>query len=111
MNKPAFNVIENVEVYDPRPPAFSDESLALRFAEIHADDLRYVAAWGRWLSWTGTHWHFDETLRAFDMARAICRDAAASCNKPKVASTIASAKTVYARRAVSSRRPSTCRNR
>ncbi len=30
-------------------PAFSDEALALRFAERHADDLRYVAAWGRWL--------------------------------------------------------------
>lgn len=38
---------------DPRPPAFSDEALALRFADQHAHDLRYVAAWGRWLSWRG----------------------------------------------------------
>jgi putative DNA primase/helicase len=81
---------------DPRPPAFSDESLALAFAQRHADDLRYVAAWGRWLSWTGTHWRFDETLDAFDRARAICRDAAAACNKAKIASVIASAKTVAA---------------
>jgi hypothetical protein len=29
-------------------PAFSDEALALRFAERHAGELRYVAAWGRW---------------------------------------------------------------
>ena len=27
------------------PPAFSDEAVALRFAERHADDLRFVAAW------------------------------------------------------------------
>jgi len=31
----------------------TDEALAQRFAELHADDLRYVAAWGRWLHWIG----------------------------------------------------------
>lgn len=87
---------KNIDIINPRPPAFSDEALALRFAELHAGDLRYVAAWGRWLSWTGTHWQFDDTLRAFDLAREVCRDAAASCNKPKIASVIASAKTVAA---------------
>lgn len=87
-------VDENIEIFDPRPPAFSDEALALRFAERHADDLRFVAAWGKWLSWTSTHWQFDDTLRAFDLARQICREAAAACNKPKVATMIASAKTV-----------------
>jgi hypothetical protein len=35
---------------DPRPPEFSDEALALRFAERHADNLRYVATWGKWLT-------------------------------------------------------------
>jgi putative DNA primase/helicase len=81
---------------EARPPAFSDEALALRFAERHANDLRYVAAWGRWLSWTGTHWGFDDTLHAFDRARAICREAAATCNRPKEATAIAGAKTVAA---------------
>ena len=42
---------------DSRPPIFSDEALALHFAEMHADDLRYVAAWNKWLSWDGTRWH------------------------------------------------------
>jgi hypothetical protein len=32
---------------------FSEDSLALRFAELHRDKLRYVAAWGKWLVWTG----------------------------------------------------------
>jgi hypothetical protein len=36
-------------------PNNSDEALALRFAERHANDLRFVAAWGKWLSWTATH--------------------------------------------------------
>ncbi|MHB8887149.1 MAG: hypothetical protein ACYC5H_19105, partial [Methylovirgula sp.] len=80
----------------PRPPAFTDESLALRFAEVHAQDLRYVAAWGKWLSWTGAHWRFDDTLFAFDQARVVCREAAAECNKPKISSVLASAKTVAA---------------
>ena len=77
-------------------PAFSDEALALQFAERHADDLRFVAAWNRWLFWNGQHWQFEETLRAWDFARQVCREAAAQCNKAKTASAIASAKTVYA---------------
>jgi len=77
-------------------PAFSDEALALEFAQRHADDLRYVPAWGRWLHWDQRSWRFDDTLRAFDRARAICRRAAAQCNKPKIATGLASAKTVAA---------------
>lgn len=81
---------------DPRPPNYSDDALALRFADRHADDLRFVAAWGRWLTWTGDHWAFDDTLVVFDKARAICRGEAARCNQPKVAAVIASAKTIAA---------------
>lgn len=81
---------------DGRPPAFTDEALALRFAELHASDLRYVAAWSRWLHWTGSRWQPDDTLLAFDFARAVCREAAGECNKPKTAAILASAKTVAA---------------
>ena len=77
-------------------PAFSDEALALEFAERHASNLRFVAAWNRWLFWNGAHWQFEETLRAWDFAREVCRDAAARCNRGKTANAIASAKTVYA---------------
>jgi putative DNA primase/helicase len=76
--------------------AFSDEALALRFAAQNADTLRYVAAWSRWLIWTGTHWQFDETLKAFDLSREVCRAAAGECTKQKLSSAIASAKTVAA---------------
>jgi putative DNA primase/helicase len=79
-----------------RPPEYSDESLALRFAERHARDLRYVAAWGRWLTWNGSHWLFDEKLLAFETARKICRVASAECNDSRIAKGLASAKTVAA---------------
>ena len=81
---------------DLRPPAFSDEALALRFAERHETDLRYVAAWGQWLRYDGRRWVFDHTLFAFDCARRICRAAAAKCNESSTASIVASAKTVAA---------------
>jgi putative DNA primase/helicase len=81
---------------DALAPPFSDEALALSFAETHACNLRYVAAWGRWLSYNGTCWRFDDTLLSFDRARKICRDAAAQCNRAKTATVLASAKTVAA---------------
>jgi len=81
---------------EPRPPAFTDEALALRFAETHADRLRYIAKLSKWQVWCGTHWREDATLRAFDEARKICRAASAECNNAKVAKAVASAKTVAA---------------
>ncbi len=77
-------------------PAFSDEALALCFAERHAGDLRFVAKWSRWLSWSGTYWRADDTLRAFDRAREIIREAAKTCKAKKIATAIASARTVAA---------------
>ncbi len=81
---------------EPAPPGFSDEALALKFADEHANDLRYVAKWGRWLFFDGMRWQFDDTLHAFDLARKICRSAAAACRHPKLAANLASAKTVAA---------------
>ena len=86
--------IEDID--SQRPPAFTDEALALRFAALHAPDLRYVAAASRWFIYTGKQWLADDTLHAFDMARLICRRASAECNMAKVAGLLASAKTVAA---------------
>jgi putative DNA primase/helicase len=84
----------DIDLY--RPPLFTDEALALRFAEQHAGTLRYVAAWSKWMLWNKRHWSVDTTLHAFDLVRKTCRQASVECNKPKVASLIASAKTVSA---------------
>ena len=81
---------------DARPPAFADEALAQRFTEQHQHALRYVAVWGRWLIREPAVWRFDDTLRAFDLSRALCRQVSAECNNPRTADSIASAKTVAA---------------
>jgi putative DNA primase/helicase len=57
-------------------PEFSDDALALEFSARHDGQLLYVAEWGRWLRWDGTRWAEDTTLAVFDMARAVCREAA-----------------------------------
>jgi putative DNA primase/helicase len=75
-------------------PPTAEDAIALAFADRHAHELRYVAAWARWLFFDGARWQYDDTLHAFDRARAICREVASECEKP--ASAIASAKTVAA---------------
>lgn len=78
------------------PPGFTDDALALKFTEKHADAWRYVAGWGHWLHWDGARWARETTLKAFDLARRICREASAECIKPKIAAKVASAATVAA---------------
>jgi putative DNA primase/helicase len=79
-----------------QPPEFSDDALALRFASEHANELRYVADWSKWLRWDRMRWQLDRTLAVFDNARVICRTAAAECNKMKLAKELAAGKSVAA---------------
>jgi Bifunctional DNA primase/polymerase, N-terminal/D5 N terminal like len=50
-------------------PQFTEEALALHFADRYAGNLCYVAAWSRWMRWNGKHWPADDTLFAFDLSR------------------------------------------
>jgi putative DNA primase/helicase len=87
----------DIEFVNAEAPEGSDDALALRFAERHADRLRFVKAWSRWLIWDDVRWKFDETLHAVDFARAVCREAASECDADgKLATALASAKTVRA---------------
>ena len=89
------NIVRLAELQDNGElPPTAEDAIALTFAERHAHELRYVAAWGRWLAFDGTRWQFDDTLHAFDRARAICREVALDSDKP--ATSVASAKTVAA---------------
>ena len=54
---------------EPRPPAFTDEALALRFAERHANDLRYVPPGGSG-SYSTAALGLRRHALAFDLARA-----------------------------------------
>ena len=78
---------------DGRVP-FSEDDLASRFSTEHADDLRYVEDWRRWLRWDGSRWAQTGTERVFGFARTTCSHAAALCNQPS--RKIASAATVAA---------------
>jgi len=75
-------------------PATAEDAIALAFAERHAHEWRYVAAHRRRFHYDGTRWAQDDTLHAYDRARAICREVALESDKP--ASAIASAATVAA---------------
>jgi len=72
----------------------SEDALALLFAERYADQLRFVAMWGRWLRYDGVCWSFDDTLHIFDLVRDICREAARLSGKSSAITP--SAKTVAA---------------
>ena len=86
----------SIELADASPPPFSDDALAQRFAERHDGDLRYIAAWSHWYTWTGARWERESTLDAFDRARAICRVAASEAEKSGLKIRLTSAKTAAA---------------
>jgi putative DNA primase/helicase len=52
-----------------------EDRVGLQFAAQHEEDYRYVAQTGKWMIWCKTRWQVDNTLKAFDAARALCRDA------------------------------------
>ena len=76
-------------------PPEAEEAIALQFAALHKEELKYVPAWG-WLCWTGSHWRLDDTLKAIDLVRALCRDVAELEPSRVLQKSIASAKTVLA---------------
>jgi putative DNA primase/helicase len=90
----ADNIFKLADLQDAGElPANTEDALALAYAERHANDSRYVAAWSRWLLYDGACWNFDTTLHAFNRARVICREVALECDKPAA---VVAAKTVAA---------------
>jgi hypothetical protein len=57
------------------PPAGLEDEVALEFAHVHKNDLRFVAFTGKWMIWRSTRWQVENTLATYDAARALCRDA------------------------------------
>jgi P4 family phage/plasmid primase-like protien len=81
---------------DGLSPEYSDDALALEFSSRHANELRYCLQWGAWLLWDGARWKFENTLKAFDMARSVAREFANACHNPADRPKIASAGKVAA---------------
>jgi hypothetical protein len=78
---------------EQKAPAFSEMDLALKFSALHANDLRYVAAWNKWYRYDGKVWKEDKTREIFSLSCAICRQAAWETNKKSDRKGLASAKT------------------
>jgi putative DNA primase/helicase len=85
--------VEDTAPVQDTAPAFSEQAIALEFANRYADTLRYVAQWSKWFVWDGTIWRDDKTRTVFTRANKMCREIARSTNKPGISKTIASAKT------------------
>ena len=94
----AFSVGEELpETGRQQAPRLAEDTLALLFTERHADNLRYVATWSRWMRWDGCRWGTDATLHVFDLVRDLCREASVEfAETPASASKTSSAATVAA---------------
>lgn len=73
------------------PPAFSEDALALRFADKHERDLRYVSQWGKWYIWDDNYWRLDNKMQSWSMVRRMCREES-SKSKTNKATLVARAK-------------------
>ena len=74
----------------------TEDGLAAIFTRRFSKDWRYVAAWGRWLTWTGRRWNEDLVLYVQHLIRGICRSAAARADSPRLKAKLASASTISA---------------
>jgi len=76
-------------------PKFSEDGLALHFADLYSADLRYVFLWNKWLSYDGV-WSPDIRLEVFNRSREITREAAMECTEKPTIKWLRSAATVAA---------------
>ncbi|MBR7621454.1 hypothetical protein JKL49_18830 [Phenylobacterium sp. 20VBR1] len=78
------------------PVELTEDALAEIFTHQHAQDWRYVAAWGQWLTWTGRVWVREDTLKAYDLSRKVCRAAARKAPSIQLKTRLSSASTIAA---------------
>lgn len=62
----------------PIAPEYSEEGLALAFAEQYKSTIRYVAGWVTWMHFDTRRWQRERTLLIYDKIRTHCRKAAAT---------------------------------
>jgi hypothetical protein len=52
-------------------PHLTDRGNGLRLSRWHGQDLRYICAWKKWLTWDGSHWRLDDTREIDRRAKAV----------------------------------------
>jgi putative DNA primase/helicase len=81
---------------DEKAPPYSEEALALEFANRHGGQARYVAVWNKWRLYDGLCWRVDAKKRVPSLSRQLCRMMAMTVNRRVEAKKIASARTCMA---------------
>lgn len=91
-----FNL--EVDVSDCADPIswLTEDGLSTAFTQRHGNDWRYVAGWGKWLTWTGRRWNEDSVLYIQHLIRGICRMACLRADTPRLKAKLASASTISA---------------
>jgi putative DNA primase/helicase len=77
---------------------YSEDALALAFAEHFANELRFVQATSpyKWFVYIEGEWKAENTNYVLDLVRCLCRAAAANCGDPALAREICSFKNINA---------------
>jgi hypothetical protein len=52
----------------------TEDEVALEFSRRHAEELRYVNPWHRWLRWSGASWKTVDDLSIFHKVRLVARE-------------------------------------
>ena len=74
----------------------NEDSLAIVFAAIHENDLRYCHHAQHWFTWSGSVWAMNEKHIGFTLAREMCRRSAIDLDPGKEKNTLAKAATAAA---------------
>jgi putative DNA primase/helicase len=61
--------------FDMDQAGFTEDALALDFADRYSSRLRYVNQHKDWMAWDGTKWKAEKTLATYDLVRGLCREA------------------------------------
>ena len=72
--KPNFQIIDDRKKRKHNRLGNIEDRVALEFADKHRD-FRYVAIWNKWMRYVDDRWQHEDTLKAFDQARKLCRAA------------------------------------
>jgi putative DNA primase/helicase len=63
-------ILEHIE---RRNRPLTEDEVALEFAELHSEDLRFCHDRGTWFRWDGSIWRVDRTQLAYHYARTLTR--------------------------------------
>jgi len=74
------------DIEDHLSDASNEDDIALKFAVMYANRLRYDHTRGKWFHWDGNCWLLEQTDLAFEWARTLCRSTRVNNKKEKLAS-------------------------